>query len=190
MNPTINTTNKLVLAIVALATLASSASAILYEGTFTGTVTSVHDNSDSYKGLDTVGDTFTGTYSYESDSGVDGYFNPNSGNFKVSILFPDGSYLFETDDYDYPDYPELGIESGAVTYFTYITDYDGNNHTINIYETGFVVYDESSGSLLCGDMTWTDPNASSIPDSGTSLVFLAISMAGLAGAARLRRRAH
>ena len=170
---------KLLLTLAGIACLAFNASAILFEGTFTGTATVV--NSSEY-GFNNPGDMLTGTYSYESAS-VDGNFSPDSGNLMVTINFPDGTTINETDADDFGNDPRLWVDAGgAVSFFNFIYNPPGDSLQFLLTEFGseFSINIGIDGSIeVSGDLSFSDPQSGEVPDASSSAILLGLACLGL-----------
>ena len=157
--------------------LALNASAITFNGTFTGTVTDL--GSPVAFGLDSVGDTFTGTYSYDS-AGVNGLFSPTSGNLQVTISFPDLTLLTQLNDGDHPNYPRLNVVGGSVNYL----DFFGYSPSLDLFAGSGSKWDvlPAGGTLTQGTLEFSRPaeaSTSSVPDAGGSALLLGLASLGL-----------
>jgi len=161
----------------ALVGLALNVSAITFTGTFTGTPTSV---TTPIFGFNSVADTLTGAYSYESAT-VDGAFTPDSGNLMVTINLPDTTTLTQGDDTLWPFNPTLTVAGGAVTGLNFI--FLPNTET---FETLLTTWKSRSGdlrdTLAEGTLSFSNPveaPSNSVPDAGGSAVLLGLACVGL-----------
>jgi len=179
------------LTLLAAVSLALNASAITYQGTFTYTVFSV---GTPIRGIDDTSDIIIGTYSYDSAT-LDGTFSPASGNLEVTFTFPDLSTLTETDGAGYPANPDLTVTGGNVTSFLFQYNEPGSSTTGTAY-----TFSATFGWSILGNIGGSSPsefifaigdvgNASfsrpvtapstSVPDAGSTLALLGLSLAGL-----------
>lgn len=163
---------QLAFTILTVACLAFNASATLFQGTIVGTV--VDPSPTPPFGFTAAGDTFTGTYSYESPT-VDGIFLRNSGNLQISFEFPDSTVLTQS---DVVSSPALNVFGGSVG-------------SLDFIEAGGPIFDvlflhwEAAASFADqpakGTLAFSTPTpvSSSVPDTSNSLGLLALGLVGL-----------
>lgn len=168
----------------AAVSLALNASAITFNGTFTGTVTSL--GAPVAFGLDSIGDTFSGTYSYESAL-VNGLFTPTSGNLQMTISFPDLTVLTQLNDSGYNTYPKLSVVGGAVNYL----DFFGYSPSLDLFAGSNSQWDvlPSGGTLTSGTIEFSAPTevrTSPVPDAGSTALLLGLASLGLLAVRRQR----
>jgi hypothetical protein len=165
--------------LLTLVSLALNVSAITYQGTFTGTATFV-DSTAPLFGFTTIGDTFSGTYSYDSPT-VDGTFTPNAGNLQVTITLPDSTVFTQSDAFLYPNFPSLAVSGGAVTDFLFIRSTP--DYSFSVFNTSWSVFgDENVEFAAVGPVAYSNPTPArvgSVPDGGSSALLLGLAGLGL-----------
>ncbi|MFO1497151.1 MAG: hypothetical protein U1G07_01925 [Verrucomicrobiota bacterium] len=174
---------RLVITLLAAAGLVFPASATLFEGTISGSVTSV-GNPTPILGF-AVGGTFSGTYSYESAI-VDGTFTPLAGNLHFSFTCQDSTVLTEANVF-IPNQAYLTVSGGAVSSLETSLDTSGTR-----FLTGPIIAKKFGagndwgvvdplGRATVGALVFSAPSAASraVPDTGHSLALLALGLVGL-----------
>ena len=171
---------QLVITLLAASGLAFPASATLFQGIITGTV--VDPVVNPFFGLNAPGDSFTGTYSYESPT-VDGVFTPASGNLQVSFTFPDSTVLTQSDAANFPIGPALGVTGGSVGGMDIGIFSKPGTPVLGTFIFQWVAA-ASIASLdddpITGTFVFSKPTAvsTSVPDAGSTLPLLALGLLG------------
>ena len=159
------------LILCAAAVLALNASAITFNGTFSGEVTSL---GTPVFGIDDMSDTITGTYSYEAAL-VNGTFSPASGNLVLAINFPDLTVLTQADDVGHPCFPTLQVAGGAVVGLDFLNI---PFPLVDLLGTAWTVKLASTAVATQGTLKFSAPT-STVPDAGSSALLLGLASLGL-----------
>lgn len=175
-----------------LALLSAQASATVWQGTITETITATNDFRNH------PGQTAIGSYSYESDS-IDGTFTPGTANLEATLFTfksdaMNGGLVHLTDGFFYSS-TVLTVANGEVTNFfkTGQTNYDFGFDTttfLSMYQN-YINFGEPGAPWFFqneGTMSFSRPEA--VPEGSVSTaLFLTFSLSGLI-ATRLGRKAR
>lgn len=171
---------------------ASSASALIYQGEITYTITRVGTYSTGLQ----IGDTFNGSYSYESDT-IDGLFSRGEGSqagdpnlLSMSVYLPLDFCPAEAGGGDYMSLPGnsrmqatdcwMQVVGGVVTGFNWGPEYGEWAMTLtSTYFAAWKMMGEDGAVSNKATVQFSRPTVASVPDAGATLALLTSALGAL-----------